>query len=283
MKNILLIDCSNVIYRSIYANSALEYNFSFTGGIYGTFRMLEKALRKHSIDKAYACIDSKPYQRLIDYPNYKQNREKNEELIAKFNTSWRLVQEMFGCLGIPQVSHKGLEADDVIALLCERFTDECFMWNIGNRAFVLSNDSDLHQLVGNKRVKLIKKDGLYGYKNFCAEYPGLEPKDHIWITALAGSHNNVPGLKKVGAKTALKILNEYENRKEIPKCYKDGQHKDELIRNYKLARLPYTKVEIKIGRCSPYDRTKFIKFLDSLGIDLDDYMLQSFENLKIRK
>jgi DNA polymerase-1 len=152
------------------------------------------------------------------YSEYKANRQKTPE---DLHAQVPLVQEFLSALGVPSLRVDGYEADDIIATLAQKCQAE------GRQCYILSSDKDLLQLVGNgtwelRPAKAPRPDGegglpyeLVGPKEVKAEW-GVSPDKVLDLLSLTGdSSDNVPGVKGVGEKTAVKLMGRYGSLDEI--------------------------------------------------------------------
>lgn len=162
------------------------------------------------------------------YPAYKANRpEKPEELKSQFI----LMQEVLRCAGVKQFMHRFFEADDFLGSLASKFESQI-------PVRVLTKDQDALQLVTEKthvwlitsRAFELKKkypqdspDGSFEFSpDLVKEVYGITPEQIIEWKALAGdSSDNIPGIKGIGDKVAIPLLQEYGNLKAIFNAVKD--------------------------------------------------------------
>lgn len=262
---LLLIDYNNIMHKSIHVNSRLTYKGKFTGGVYGFIRQLISTAEDFSVNHIIACKDSPPYIRKELFPDYKANRPKNDEVFfMKMTQTKSFIDEFLYLSGIQLEEHQGFEADDIVAKSCELYNFKF------NKIYVKSNDDDLYQLLRFKNITLLRNKGSkYTYDDFINEYD-ITPLDWIKVNALRGSHNNIPGIKGVGIKTALKIVKDIDL---WDKYYADYEQMIEL--NKKLIKLPYGNLSIPIKKLS-YNRMELIKFLRNTGIRIS---ITEIENL----
>jgi DNA polymerase-1 len=209
MKTLLLVDGSSYLYRAFHGlpdlrNSSQEP----TGAIYGVLNMLRKLHKEFPSDYSACVFDAKGKTFRNDlYPEYKANRSAMpEDLVAQIKP----LHEAITAMGWPIIIKEGVEADDVIGTLCKEATQNQF------NVVVSTGDKDLAQLV-NEHVTLIntmsnEKLDIEGVKNKF----GLLPNQIIdYLTLIGDTSDNVPGVEKVGPKTALKWLNEYHTLDNI--------------------------------------------------------------------
>ncbi|WP_254055933.1 5'-3' exonuclease [Paenibacillus glucanolyticus] len=138
--------------------------------------------------------------------SYKGNRpEAPDDLIPQFS----LVRDVTECLGIPNLGVVGYEADDCIGTLARRYSDHM-------NVMILSGDHDLLQLVSDSTSVIIMKKGHGNYMHYTPETlyaeKGLTPRQVIDVKGLMGdTSDNYPGVRGIGEKTALKLIQEYES------------------------------------------------------------------------
>ena len=206
-KTLLLIDGSSYLYRAFHAMPDLraipgDPSSSPTGAIRGMVNMMQ-ALRKEVPAAFVACVfDAKgPTFRDVLYPQYKGNRSPMpDDLRAQIEPIHALMQ----LLGMKVLDVPGVEADDVIGTLAVMAAAQ------GMQVIVSSGDKDLAQLV-NERITII--DTMNGKRRDMA---GVEAEFGIparlmldYQTLVGDTVDNVPGVEKVGPKTAVKWLLEY--------------------------------------------------------------------------
>jgi len=208
VRRLLLVDGSSYLYRAFHAMPDLradpgDRTSQPTGAIRGMVNMLG-ALRKEYPDAAYmACVfdASGPTFRDDLYPDYKANRSPMPE---DLRSQIEPIHEVVRLLGWPVLTVPGIEADDVIGTLARAGE------RLGLEVIISSGDKDLAQLV-TERVHIIdtmsgKRRDLAGVQ---AEF-GVPAAQMLDFQALVGDAiDNVPGVDKVGPKTAAKWLGEY--------------------------------------------------------------------------
>jgi len=157
------------------------------------------------------------------YSKYKANRQKAPE---DLHEQVPLVEEFLNSLGFPNIRMNGFEADDIIATLAKKCRDE------GRQCYIISSDKDLLQLVGNgifelRPSKTSKTEtvsfnsnpiwDLLGAFEVKAEW-GVEPGKMLDLLSMVGdSADNIPGVKGIGEKTAIKLMSRYGSLDEIYK------------------------------------------------------------------
>ena len=215
MKKIIMIDGNNLMFRSYYATA---YNGNFmnnskgfpTNALFGFTNMINKIINEENPEYVIVAFDKGKTFRHEEYEGYKDGRiETPDELKKQFPKA----KELLTAMGIKYYEIEGYEADDIIgtfAKFCDN--DEEFIGTI------VSSDKDLLQLISKDvDIKLLKqKDYIrYNEKTFEEAY-GIKPINVIDLKALMGdSSDNIPGVKGVGEKTALKLLHEYQTLDNI--------------------------------------------------------------------
>ncbi len=207
--DLVLIDGSSYLYRAFHALPSLtNSNGEPTGALHGVLNMINKLVREQSNAHVAVVFDA-PGKTFRDelYADYKANRPPMpDELRSQVEPILDTVKAM----GLPLLQVTGVEADDVIGTLCRQGAAA------GQHVLVSTGDKDLAQLV-NEKVTLVNtmndtvldRDGVKG--KF-----GVWPEQIIDYLALVGdTSDNIPGVPKVGAKTAAKWLNEYETADNI--------------------------------------------------------------------
>ncbi len=203
-----LLDSYGLIYRSYFAfishpltNKAGE-NVS---ALYGFFRSLAMILKTYRPQYFLAAFDSRtPTFRHEWYPEYKATRDKTpEDLHAQIPH----IEKILTTLGITCLRKDGFEADDIIATLACRAARE------GRRCVIISGDKDLAQLVGDF-VSVLKPD-----KSEALAHCGIEEVKEHWgvapaqmldyLSLIGDTSDNIPGVKGIGPKTAVKLLQDY--------------------------------------------------------------------------
>lgn len=203
MKKLLLIDGSSYLYRAFHAmpdfrNKADEP----TGAIYGVINMLKRA--RHDIKPDYvACIFDAKGKTFRDeiYPKYKANRPSMpNDLRAQIEPLHQCIK----ALGVPLLVIPEVEADDVIATLTKRGLEEKL------EIVISTGDKDIAQLIKTNVTIINTMTGELLDKEGVKAKFGVYPDRMVDYQSLVGdSVDNVPGVDKVGPKTAVKWLNEY--------------------------------------------------------------------------
>ena len=202
-EKLLLVDGSSYLYRAFHALPDLRSSDGRpTGAIYGVLNMLQKLIKSERPDYLSVVFDTpvKTFRHDI-FPEYKANRQKTpEDLIAQIEPLHQAIIN----LGLPLIAVDGVEADDVIGTLAM----EAEKKNI--KTLIATGDKDMAQLVTDN-IHLIDtmKDIRMGPREVLEKF-GILPERFIDYLTLAGdTSDNIPGVEKVGPKTAIKWINEY--------------------------------------------------------------------------
>jgi len=210
VKKIFLIDGSSYLYRAFHAMPPLTTSTGLpTGAVKGVTNMLRN-LRKENPDAYYLSIfDAKGKNFRHDlYKDYKANRPPMpEELREQLSP----LKEICNAMGMPVIEIPKVEADDVIATLAEMGARQ------GMPIVISSLDKDLMQLVEDPLIKMMNtmNNQVYDVAGVEGKF-GVHPNQIIDYLALVGdTSDNVPGVPKVGPKTAVKWLSEFKTIKGI--------------------------------------------------------------------
>ena len=205
MTDLVLIDGSSYLYRAFHALPPLTNAEGLpTGALHGVLTMIQKLLREEQPSQVAVVFDA-PGKTFRDelYSEYKANRPPMpDELRSQVQPILDAVEAM----GLPLLRVEGVEADDVIGTLCKKAAAE------GLNVLVSTGDKDLAQLV-NDKVTLINtmNDSRLDRDGVKAKFD-VFPEQIVDYLALVGdTSDNIPGVPKVGAKTAAKWLNLYDS------------------------------------------------------------------------
>ncbi|MBE6125773.1 MAG: DNA polymerase I [Erysipelotrichaceae bacterium] len=257
MKKLLLIDGNSMLFRAYFA-TAYGRPMSTSSGIptnaiFGFASMLHKALEVIAPDFVVVAFDhdKKNFRREI-YPQYKGTRQKTpDNLVAQFP----IIREYLDAIDMTQYEQHGIEADDIIGSLAKQKTD----YDIN----VLTSDRDLLQIVDDRikvwlMVKGITEMDLMDPQAIMDKYQ-LKPLQIIDLKGLAGdTSDNIPGVTKVGDKTAIKLLNDYGTVEGVYEHIDEikGKLQENLIKDHEIALLSKQLATIKIDADIDIDITK---------------------------
>lgn len=281
MKKIVLVDGNNLIFRSYYATAyrgtLLRNSKGFpTNALYGFISMIEKIIKEENPEYMAVAFDIGKNFRKEKYSFYKEGRQKTPD---ELHVQEPIARELLNYLGIPYFELAPYEADDIIGTLAKKISN-----SNEYEGLIVSSDRDLLQLISkNVEMKLLKqKDFIrYNEQTFIDDY-GIEPVKIIDLKALSGdSSDNIPGIKGIGEKTALTLLQTYKSLDGIYENIGDikGKTKEKLevgkndaYMSYEIATI-YKEVPLKINLEDLKIKDKDDNKLNSLYRELEFYSL----------
>jgi DNA polymerase-1 len=225
-KIFLAIDANAIIHRAFHAyppNLQTEDGLQ-VNAVYGFTTMLLNALENFHPEYVMCAMDTaKPTFRHEIYPDYKGTRAPTDQSLID---QMPMVEEVLNSFNIPIIKKEGYEADDILGTL-SKYTSTGKWQDEDMDMYILSGDKDLLQLV-KEDVYVCLPNG--SFKNLVVydankvkEKYGYFPEQVIDYKAMVGdSSDNIPGIKGVGDKTAITLLEEYG---DLDSIYK---HVDEL-------------------------------------------------------
>ncbi len=250
---LFLIDGHAIAYRSYFAfikNPLTNSKGQNTSAVFGFARMLMLIMKKFAPDYLAVAFDSgEETERHREYPDYKANRiEMPDDLSSQLPILFDLLE----AFGVPMIMEPGFEADDIIATVAGEAAGR------GVDVKIVTGDKDLFQLL-SKKVHIIRPskgtslDDEVG-PEFLLEKYGLKPEQIVDLLALMGdSSDNIPGVRGIGEKTALRLLHEFGSldgvlgtlervkpdhvKRKIEECRGDALLSRELVT---LKRVPFT-------------------------------------------
>lgn len=215
MKKVILVDGNNLLFRSYfataYSGNMMKNSKGFpTNGLYGLVNMLNKIIREEKPEYMLVAFDKGKTFRHEKYLDYKGGRnETPDDLKKQFSVAKKLVPLM----GIKCFEIDNYEADDIIGTYSKMaLIDPEF------ETTIVSSDKDLLQLINEEtEVKLLKqKDYIRMNEETFMDTYGIKPIRMIDLKGLMGdASDNIPGVKGIGEKTALKLLQEYDNLENV--------------------------------------------------------------------
>lgn len=215
-KKAVLLDVSAIMYRAYFANMNFRTKTEPTGAVYGFVNTLMSIIKEFSPDYIGAAFDVKraSLKRSEIYKDYKAQRESApEDLIAQMPR----IEELLDCYNIERFKIEGYEADDVLGTLAKNLSAQ------GVEVYVITGDKDLAQILdeniniallgkgeGGDKFKIIRTD------EDVIEYLGVPSKKIPDLFGLIGdSSDGIPGVRKIGPKKAIPMLEKYETLEGI--------------------------------------------------------------------
>ena len=204
-QKLLLIDGNSIVNRAYFAirQPLTDAEGRNTNAIYGFVNILLKALADYAPDKLVVAFDMRGHNFRKDiYPEYKANRHGMPDDWA---AQMPVLHELLAAMKVTVVEKAGVEADDIIGTISA---------NNDYDTYVVSGDRDMLQLVSDKVTVLLTKKGITEVEVVNPEtlktIYNLTPYQVIEYKALRGdTSDNIPGVKGVGEKTALTLLEKY--------------------------------------------------------------------------
>ncbi len=241
MKKVILVDGNNLMFRSFYATlysgSIMTNKEGFpTNALYGFVNMINKIVNEEKPEYIMVAFDIGKTFRHEKYDYYKGKRDETPDDLKK---QFPIAKKILTAMGIKYFEINGYEADDIIGTFAKKI-DETPEF-IGT---IVSSDKDLLQLISDDvEVKLLKqKDYIRMNKEQFYSTYGLEPIKMIDLKSLMGDpSDNIPGVKGIGEKTAIKLLQQY---KTLDGVYQNidnikGANHDKLVNDKENAYMSY--------------------------------------------
>ncbi len=269
-----LIDGHALAYRTYFAltsggtNSArwLTSKGEPTAGIYGFTSVLLRLLEQERPDYLAVVFDTGKTFRDDLYPEYKATREKMpEDLRPQIDR----IRELVDAFNIPRAELEGYEADDVLGSLAN--------WAVtqGLAVKIITGDRDLLQLVNDRITVNLPGRSLSDAQDYfpddVKEKLGVWPNQVVDLKAIMGDRSdNIPGVYGVGEKTAVKLLEDYQDLDNI------YQHIEEVTGRF--------KTKLIEGKQDAYLSQKLARIVSNLDlkIDLQQAQPDKFDPLKVR-
>jgi len=208
-EKLVLVDGSSYLYRAFHAMPNLTNSRGeATGAVYGVVNMLRRLIKEQSTTFLAVVFDAPgPTFRDELYPQYKANRPPMPD---ELRCQIELVHKVIEALGLPLLCIRGVEADDVMGTLAVAATRE------GMKTVLVSGDKDLAQLVDENVVLMdTMKDITYDTTGVEQKF-GVPPEKIVDFLALVGdTADNIPGVPKVGPKTASKWLKAFGSLDDV--------------------------------------------------------------------
>jgi len=212
--DLLLIDGNGLAHRSAAVLQLTNSQGENTNVIFGVMRMIRAMIERFEVKDICVCWDWKgSVLKKAAYSDYKKNRRGTlpPDYYSDLDSQIDKLYTVLPAFGIKQLRQEGVEADDVIGLLCEGLLAQ------GKKILVLSSDQDLFQLVAyGADVYYTHKDFIFTKENFKENVSEqglkleMEPENYIFYKALKGDDgDNIDGLAGFGKVTAKKFINKY--------------------------------------------------------------------------
>ena len=209
MKKLTIIDTFGFLSRFYFALPPLKNPDGFPTGLLTAFINFIDSLKKTNYLVFALDSEGKTFRHKI-YSEYKANRgETPEDLLKQIEIVLKWIEKM----GFISISKNEYEADDIIASISKIAKKE------GMQVTIISHDKDLYQLIESEKVELfdaIKKKSIK--EKECEEKFGVKPKDFTTFQSIVGdSADNILGVKGIGQKGAMTLVNKYSTLENIYK------------------------------------------------------------------
>ena len=209
----IAIDGNSLLHRAFYAMPLLSNKKGvYTNAIFGFMNMLIRLKKDYEPCSLILAFDRKaPTFRHKAYKDYKATRQKApEELVPQFD----LIKDLARLLEIPTYELDGYEADDILGSLAKVADDN------KQPLMIVTGDKDELQLVSDYTSVLLTIRGISETKRYDKQFLmdeyGLTPEQFVDMKGLMGdSSDNIPGVKGIGQKTAIKLLKEYGSLENV--------------------------------------------------------------------
>jgi len=262
-KKLVLVDGSSYLFRAYHGLPQLTSPTGHpTGAIYGVLNMLRKLIKDEQPDRVAVVFDAKGKTFRNDiYPEYKANRPPMpDELRVQIDPLHQIIKAQ----GLPLISIEGVEADDVIGTMSQQATAQ------GYQVLISTGDKDMAQLV-NPNVRLINT-----MNNHLMDEPGVVEKFQVradqiidYLALMGDSSDNIPGVPKVGPKTAAKWLDEYGDLKAVMSHAEEFKGK---VGEYLRESLDFLPMSYELAT---------IKLDCDTGVDIDDLELAEADQAEL--
>ena len=205
----MLVDGNSLTYRAFFAlpTDLATASGQVTNAVFGFTSMLLNLVRDHRPDQVVITFDRpEPTFRHQRLDTYKANRDSAPDILRE---QMGLVRQVVATLALPVVEMPGWEADDVIATLTDQAVAR------GDDVVIVTGDRDSYQLVRDPHVKVLyNRRGVSDYVLYdeagILERTGVRPEQYVHYAALRGDpSDNLPGVPKVGEKTAARLVSTY--------------------------------------------------------------------------
>jgi DNA polymerase-1 len=283
-KRLIIIDSNSVIHRAFHALPPLTTKKGvLVNAVYGFLLVFFKAIKEFQPDYIAACFDMPgPTFRHKKYKEYKANRPPTpKELYNQIPK----VKEVLEAFNAPVFEKQGFEADDIIGTLASRAAKfSIFNFQFSKKenleTIIITGDMDVLQLVDkNTEVYILRrgvKDTVLYDENLVKEkYGGLTSEQLLDFKALRGDpSDNIPGVRGIGEKTAMKLLLEFgslENiyeKIQIPNKLKTKllEYKEQAFLSRDLAKIEkQVPIDFNLEKCrwGSYNKEEIVKLLES--------------------
>lgn len=293
----LIIDGTNIFYRAYVVNPSLSNSGLPVGGLVGFLKSLQKLIREMKPTKVFVCWDGAggSSRRRSVVSSYKEGRKAirlnrstgvslslEEENQSKLRQIMRLF-EYLDNLPLIQLMHDGVEADDMISILCQELR--------GEQKIIVSSDKDFYQLLDDETIIYRPVQAVFKTKKDIVDEFQIHPNNFALARAVSGDKSdNLQGVKGAGLKTLAKrfpflveekdysltdlvdACEETENKLKIHEGILDNY--DKILKNYKIMQLYVPSVSFQVrdivknakeNYSRYYNKTEIVKMMFTDG------------------
>ena len=293
----LIIDGTNIFYRAYVVNPSLSNSGLPVGGLVGFLKSLQKLIREMKPTKVFVCWDGAggSSRRRSVVSSYKEGRKAirlnrstgvslslEEENQSKLRQIMRLF-EYLDNLPLIQLMHDGVEADDMISILCQELR--------GEQKIIVSSDKDFYQLLDDETIIYRPVQAVFKTKKDIVEEFQIHPNNFALARAVSGDKSdNLQGVKGAGLKTLAKrfpflveekdysltdlvdACEETENKLKIHEGILNNY--DKILKNYKIMQLYVPSVSFQVrdivknakeNYSRYYNKTEIVKMMFTDG------------------
>ncbi|WP_340695376.1 5'-3' exonuclease H3TH domain-containing protein [Hydrogenobacter thermophilus] len=246
MKTLYILDGSAFVYRSFFALPQLSTKSGFpTGAVYGFMRAILSILKAER-PKYFVVVFDHPAP-TIKKEIYSDYKSKRPPMPDPLRLQIPVIKELLKLMGIPLLEVEGYEADDIIGYITQKAVELSFYVKI------YSPDKDILQLVSEKVSVINPISGEFFDRQAVLKKFGVSPELIPDLLALAGDKvDNIEGIKGIGKKTAIKVLEKYQSVTNILRNFEDFQaffpyaDREKLELSYALVKLhPVPEMNLK--------------------------------------
>ncbi len=246
-KSLYVVDGHALCYRAYFAfirNPLVNSQGQNTSAIYGFARMLIKLVQEQKPDYLAVAFDPpKKTFRFDLFPEYKANREKMPD---DLRSQIEEIKNLVTTLGFTRIEHPDFEADDILGTITRKYSSDDL------EVILVTGDKDAFQLVNKNTRIYANKKGITEFEMYdvdgITQKLGLRPEQVVDYMSLTGdSSDNIPGVRGVGEKTALKLISEYNTLENLYDHIDEikGKLRETLLNNRDMAFLSRELVTIQ--------------------------------------
>jgi len=275
--SLFIVDGSSYIFRAFFGVRAplTSKDGTPTNAVYGFKNMLSNLLTNHEPTHVVMVFDPSGKTHRHDiYPDYKANRAKApDDLVPQF----ALIHELTRMMNLPVIIMDGVEADDVIGSLVEKFQSEA---NVS----IVSSDKDLTQLITDNVYMIDTMKNVKYNEELVLEKYGVYPSQIAEYLALTGdSSDNIPGATGIGPKGAAELLKQYGDLKTLEENLSEikGKKGEKLINSWPNVKLSFELTTINRHIEIPHTLEEFMRVEPDLSRMRELYTELNFRSDKL--